>query len=659
MRRTLWHNGGEAFWLGAEGAGADKTGVRAMKRFVLPLVVGLVLAGAGLLVLRLRAPHARPVAAWLPDTAILFEDMPNLHRTAQRWPATALAQIIREPEVQAFLARPLAEIPRRANLENRLAQALRIDPTQFFVAVTDWSGNGGEPPKAIAGFSYAGSKQEVEALIDELRKEAQKEWPQGKSDIESYGGGEIETFSTPGFSAALAHRGRWLFLATDTALLKATLDRYEGTPGMGQSLADLPAFKSTLQHLPGAPDNIFFLRPGQLADRVAGFALMLNPTADMRGMDNVRRIEALGVALKLDGEVMRDATYVMKPGEPGDEGRLAKDALRLSTPDTIVAANGRVEKLDGTQWPDPKSDPSGVLQLLESYMKVFMDQGLGMEQVGQAFGPESGFLLDWPAGAVIPTPLAMVDVRDAAKARKFLDTLATLPIAAGISFTHEESGGIALYSLPPTGIGLFPLQVTLGLSGKCVIGGLNIDAVKQAAKRWDSGKTGLDGSVPYTKAVGLVGESTMSFTYVDTKAVFERIYGLFRGVASMGLVPHLSDYVDVSKLPAPETISRHLVPIVASGAAKGGGVLMESAGPVSMTQAGVIAAISAGAMAIPLLEQAIKGQSAGPGQIPFTRPWNRGGSVNQPGGMGLPAAPLIPPGPSLPAASASGSAGSQ
>ena len=104
-----------------------------------------------------------------------------------------------------------------------------------------------------------------------------------------------------------------------------------------------------------------------------------------------------------------------------------------------------------------------------------------------------------------------------------------------------------------------------------------------ALGRGARGGAGGDGGVQ--AAAALVEEPTTSFTYVDTKAIFGRVYGLFRGVASMGFMPHLSDYVDIGKLPAPETITRHLSPMVASGSVKDGGLLMESAGPVT-THAG-------------------------------------------------------------------------
>jgi len=630
-----------------------------MKRVVLPLVVVLILAGAGIYLQRHVAPHARQVATWLPGTTILFEDMPDIHRTADRWPETALAQIIDEPEVQAFLERPLREIPRRADVNQWMEQVRRIDPLHFFLAMTDWSG---PAPNAIVGLYFSGSHEDVDGLVDKLRKLAQETWPEGKSDIENYAGGEIETFTTPNFSAGLAYRGQWLFIATDTAALKAMLDRYEGQKDPN-SLAELPAFKASLQHLPPAPDNIFFLRPALLADKAATLALMLNPTADVHSGDSLKQIDSVSMALKLDGEVMRDAAYVVK-AEPGVQPPLAKDALKLSTPDTIVALANRVQQIGDAQMPDPKADPTGILQLLASYVKIFADQGLGARQLGQAFGPESGFVLDWPAGALNPTPLVMMDVREPALARKFLDTMATLPLAAGVDFTHQDDGGIALYSLPPMGMGLFSLQVTLGLTGKCVIGALNVDAVKQAAKRWDSHNTGLESTEAYKKAAVLVEQPTASFTYVDSKAVFDRVYGLFRGIASMGFVPHLSDYVDIGKLPQAETISRHLSPVVASSAVTDGGLLMESAGPVTATQAGVVTLIGVGAAAFPFVEQQIKGQNVaipglpgltpkgtGPNQNSFTTPWTQGGSVNPP-------SPAPSPEPSMPAPAASPSGGS-
>lgn len=600
-----------------------------MKRIFLPIAVVLIFAGA-VIYLQHRLPRARQVAEWLPGDSILFEDIPDIHRTADRWPDTELAQIIDEPEVQAFLERPSTEIQRHTGLDQWLAQARRIDPLHCFLAAAGWSANSSFP-RLITGLEFAGSRQDVDAIVDNLRKKAQEAWPEGKSDIEKYGSGDIETFTTPNFTAALAYRGQWLFISSDAALLKATLDRFEGQHDP-DSLAELPAFQKSLQNLPSAPDSIFFLRPALLADQAASVALMLNPTADVHATDDIKNIDALSIGFKLDGEVMRDACYVIE-SEPASGQPLTKDALKLASKDTILLLSERATIPGNTKMPDPKSDPSGVLGLLASYLKIFSDQGLGQQQFGQAFGPESGLVVDWPSDAMMPTPFAMLDVRDPALARKFLDTLAALPLAAGIDFTHQDAGPISLYSLPPTGIGFFPIQLTLGLTDKYIIGALSADTVKQAAERWKIGGAGLNATDDYEKSAPLVAEPENSFAYIDAKSIFGRVYGLFRGVASMGLVPHLSEYVDLGRLPAPETITRHLSPIVASGSTKDGGLLNESAGPISSMQATLVSVAAVGAVAFPMLEQQLKGQSvtipgfpglnsflSNPGQNTFPKP---------------------------------------
>jgi hypothetical protein len=629
-----------------------------MKKFVLPLVVVLLLAGAGAF-LMLRAPHAGQVATWLPSGTVIFEDMPDLHRTEDRWPLTELSQIIYEPAVQAFLERPMGLIPRRGDLDNRLTQLRRIDPTQFFIAVTELSGSGA--PKIIAGLSFAGSKPDLDAVVDDLRKKAQTAWPSGKPDIEQYGTGQIETFTTPDFSAGAAYRGEWLFIATDTGLLKATLDRVDGKAG-ADTLADSPSFKTCVDHLPMAPDNILYARPGMLAGKVASVAMMFNPTGNPGTMDKLKKVDAVALAMKMDGDVMRDAIYAIQRVTGGDTP-MTKDALKVSSTDTIVAGGERFGAWANAQMPDPKDDPTGVLQLIESDMKVFTDKGLGPDQLAKAFGPEMGFAIDWPAGSMIPVPVAMVDVQDAATAHKFLDTLATLPLAAGINFTHMDAGGISYYSLPQTGIGIFPLQVTLGLTGKCVIGALSMDAVSQGAQRFNAGSAGLDSTPGYKTAAALVGTPTLTFSYVDTKAIFERAYGLFRGVASFGIVPHLSDYVEIAKLPATDTISRHLSPMVSSGAVKDGGLYLESAGPVTMSQAVAVTAVAAAAVAVPFIEAEIKGQSVSIPGFPAMGGGQGSGGMNPfanpltPGGSTAPPAPVAAPAPVIPGASASPSAG--
>ncbi len=78
-----------------------------------------------------------------------------------------------------------------------------------------------------------------------------------------------------------------------------------------------------------------------------------------------------------------------------------------------------------------------------------------------------------------------------------------------------------------------------------------------------------------------VGDS--AFNYVDTRLFYERIDAAVRPLLLMGatLYPALGQSVDLSKLPPPEAIAKHLSPIVMSQRYEENGYVTESAGPVT------------------------------------------------------------------------------
>jgi hypothetical protein len=51
---------------------------------------------------------------------------------------------------------------------------------------------------------------------------------------------------------------------------------------------------------------------------------------------------------------------------------------------------------------------------------------------------------------------------------------------------------------------------------------------------------------------------------------------------SAAFMPAISDYVDVGKLPPPETVTKHLSPIISSQRYDGDGYVTESTGPVTL-----------------------------------------------------------------------------
>jgi len=191
-----------------------------------------------------------------------------------------------------------------------------------------------------------------------------------------------------------------------------------------------------------------------------------------------------------------------------------------------------------------------------------------------------------------PSVLLNLDVRDNAKARKFVDAFANGQVTP---WAQQEIDGVRYYSLPQESAGIIPLAPVLGLTDKALLFGLSFDSVQKAVQSAKSGDARLDKQADFKAASDLVSKPTGMFGYIDSKQLFEKVYGFASTyLKAMALFnPHAGDYADLSKLPSTEAVSKHLSPIVYSMGTDDKGTLVESAGPVTFNQA--LFALAAGA----------------------------------------------------------------
>ena len=82
-----------------------------MKKILLILLAVLVLVAASAFWI-LRETGPTDAGALLPAETVVLASLPDLPRTASRWPKTILAKIGAEPEMKAFLERPLQYLTR-------------------------------------------------------------------------------------------------------------------------------------------------------------------------------------------------------------------------------------------------------------------------------------------------------------------------------------------------------------------------------------------------------------------------------------------------------------------------------------------------------------------------------------------------------------------
>ena len=137
----------------------------------------------------------------------------------------------------------------------------------------------------------------------------------------------------------------------------------------------------------------------------------------------------------------------------------------------------------------------------------------------------------------------------------------------------------------PADVALF--QPTIALNDKHLAFGLNTETVKAALKQAQSAKADVPGRADYQAALKTVAAPKAGLLYLDVKTLFERLYDKLKPMAAFAVLgqPDVAKYLDPSKLPKAETISRHLSPMLISWAEAEGGTQMDSIGPVSLIQA--------------------------------------------------------------------------
>ncbi len=580
-----------------------------MKKARLILIALLALAAVGWFVFQKTIGAHVPAALLVPGETVLFVDVPNLPRTALRWPQTGLAKILAEPEMQKFLEKARAEGGPVKALEEKLAQVLRLMPREVFVAVTSIEGT---TPKWIAGFAFIGRKKDAVALLAEPRAEWKKGYPAGKSDLATHAGTEVETFAYgEGAVLAEAFRGEWYLVSDDVALLNATLDAAALPQGAADALGAREVFKKAVAPLPAEGDTLVFAQLGSLTERLTSLLVASGQAPDPQQLADLKRMQAVAWGTKMEGEQIRDTIYLLAPGG-AKEPALALHALGLQTADTFLSY---VLKLpEKIELPDSAGLVGGYLPMLAPMEKALAAKGLTWADLGKAFGPELGVVADWSQTEAQPSVSLGLDVRDAVKARAFVEVF-TGEASGTPPWGHAEKDGVTLFQ-GPEGEGLLPIAPVLALGEKFLVFGLNADGVVSAVARWQQ-------APPRAWTISAVSAPTSGFGELDTKTLFERSYGTLRPLLAMSLAfnADAGKYLDAGKLPGTETISRHLTPSIYSQSTTPDGTLVQSVGTLTFNQV-LIAAIGGGIYAaFPMLEETLNsGLKLDPTLLPTAQP---------------------------------------
>ena len=567
-----------------------------MKKWFSSLFICLTLGVGGAAVYLYAKPSvgAASTAAvtLLPADTLFLASLPDLNKTAADLKTTDLYKIWSEPDVQAFLARPLSKLPPHADSTDLLAHADKLGLTNLFVALTALNEATSEP-RLVAGFQFKGASADVDALLAKPKAQFLQSHPASKADLVNYEGHPVETVLTgEGHTMASVYVGNWYFISNDLDLLKATVDRAEhrGAAAAQGSLDRDADYNAVLAKLPAGYSTLVFGRAKAFLSKILDLAEATGQSVDPKQRAEAEKVRAAGATTGFENGKIRDTIYLHAPGISQEYAKLAMDSLPLTTADTVFYASSILnipEKFDLPSTPGGEAGAPGGFAFLQGLGQMLKAHNVSLDAFRAAFGNEAGLSLDWPAGQAQPTLVASLNVRDPAAAGKFVDNL-TAALTAEAAWETAQFDGLTFHSAEVPNVPA--LAPTLTVTPMHLLFGLNLAEVRAAAAREKTPAANFTAGDAYKKASGEVAKPNTAFAYLDSRAFFERFYGTLKPYAMTAafLMPQVNEYVDLGKLPEADVIARHLSPTVLSQTYNPDGCLLESVGPFTFGQAAVV-----------------------------------------------------------------------
>lgn len=585
-----------------------------MKRVIF-LVIAIAAAGfAGWYVWKLsQQTSGASVGALLPRETIFLAHAPDLNRTREDWHHSDIYLLYRESAVQDFLRKPLAKIAKRDTASETLREIEQLDAKNTFFALTSIDNNS---PKLVGGFRFRGSPKDAEQVIGKWRSHFLEKNPGAKLEKLQYQRHEIELIAATPFALATAYDRPWFFAATDLTELKMLLDRADHrVKNPKETLGEDESYRAAISHRPANYTAFFYVQPKTLVERIAALrAAIQSPTARRRKLSGLEEVRSICGTMRFESGKIHDVLFV---GMPKMESRidetLTQSSLTLGTKETFFYLSSLVKLGEKLETLNPAAIGGAVGRLFQA----FSDSDITADDWKAAFSPEIGSLADWPPSAHWPSLLLALPVIDMDKAGKIVEA------ATGSNndaiWTRTEKDGVHYFSMqsPASFIAITP---TIALSNRIMIAGFNPVSVEEAVKRSTGTSSELADSKTFKGAARLVPSPTNFFAYVDTALLYSRLDASLRPMLLMAaaFMPAMTDHVDLSKLPSPEVITKHLSPIVSSQRYERDGYVVESVGPVTFDQSVIGLAIigGLGATARQKSTSSLTGWSASPTGTP-------------------------------------------
>ena len=529
----------------------------------------------------------RSVAVLLPRETIMFVHAPDFTRMQDQWHRSDIYQLYREPAVQDFLRRPLANAPKSDTARQTLNELKQVGPKDAFVALTSLEGN---RPRLLAGFHFRGRQAAVEQIIGNWRANVLRQTGNAREKL-THGRHDIEVLSVRGMTFASTYGQQWFFASNDVAQLEALLDRADAVNKDRQStLASDEAYQRAIGHMPREYGLLVYLQPKTLIEKLAAFRATFEEHTPSNQRTLIEQIRSVCGTIRFEHGKMHDVLFAAMPRQT--DAKLARSAEGLGSTDTFfyLATLINPQNLAALNRAAAIGPIGGWLQ---KFVGVAQKNGVTPEDWNTAFGSELSALVDWTPNARWPSVIATLPVKDPARAEKIVAAV-TAAIDEDAVWNKTEKDGVSYFTVESSRA-VFAIHPTVGLSDRLLVAGLEPSAVEGAMKRSQSSTAPLATSRTYRTAARALPAPTTSFAYIDLALLYSRLDAAVRPLLLLGaaFIPAIGNDVEIGKLPPQETITKYLNPIVLSQRYDRDGYVAESIGPVTANEAVLLLGLAA------------------------------------------------------------------
>ncbi len=509
-----------------------------------------------------------------PADCLVYVELPNLIRTATRWPDTVLSQILAEPSVQRFLARPVSKIPKGYQSAWTSLRTLRC--SALFFGMTD-----ANRESWVCGFQTSVDsktwRKEISNIASSLFGQAVREVA-----VSDFRQGEARSSEAAGNgSLTCAQVGSWILLSRGTDLL---INASRNAKVASGGLQGVKLFQDCRSNVRADYDILCFVRGTPSIELTNGLRWRFREDVSR---DSAR---AMLATTAMDGTRLRDTIFTLTDA-PAPATPLDRKGLAMTSPATIGYLASRVNLSEIWRWCDRLSDESSIAKTIRNYMGEVNSFGMGLHEV-DALLSHFEIIVERDPDADFLNAAFSLGVTDPEKLQHLIDQIVTERFP-------ERSSKTAVSSVPAYVVQLNgSISIVCGIVGRQFLVALSRSEFAELVHRLQSPNAGLESNAQFKATAKLVNEPADLFIYFDAKTGFESLYDASRTMLVFGvaLIPLLNKYVDAMAFPETSEISKHLSPIVLSRHRVPQGILDESVGPITAYEATVLIAGGAALM---------------------------------------------------------------